>query len=89
MVQELYSLLKTKNTMQYKNKLADPRWIEFRKKVYRNDKYRCVICHTKDRPLHAHHKFYIKGKEPWEYLVGDLQTLCNWCHSSLHGDFGV
>ena len=48
--------------MQYKDKLKDPRWIEFRKKVYRNDKYRCVICHTKDRQLNAHHKFYIKNK---------------------------
>ena len=75
--------------MQYKDKLADPRWIEFRKRVYAKDDHKCTICGTKDRPLNAHHRFYSKNKEPWDYLVGDLDTLCTWCHSSLHGDFGT
>ena len=75
--------------MRYKDKLKDSRWIEFRKKVYRKDKYKCTICGTKDRPLNAHHKFYIKNTEPWDYNIEDLETLCNWCHSSLHGDFGM
>ena len=70
--------------MQYKDKLKDPRWIEFRKRVYKKDGYRCTICGTKDRPLNAHHRFYNKNKEPWDYLVEDLATLCNWCHEFLH-----
>ena len=74
--------------MKYKDKLKDPRWIEFRKRVYKKDGYKCTICGTKDRPLNAHHRFYKKGLEPWDYNIDDLDTLCNWCHESLHGNFG-
>ena len=70
--------------MQYRDKLKDSRWIEFRKRVYKKDKHKCTICGTKDRPLNAHHRFYDKNKEPWDYLLGDLDTLCDWCHEFLH-----
>ena len=70
--------------MQYKIKLKDPRWIEFRKRIYKKDGYRCTICNTKDRPLNAHHRFYENNKQPWDYNIGDLDTLCNWCHEFLH-----
>ena len=73
--------------MPYKEQLKDPRWIEFRKKVYRKDGYKCSICGSRNRPLNAHHKYYTKNKKAWEYLVEDMTTLCNWCHSSLHGFF--
>ena len=89
MVQVHCSLLKKVSTMQYKDKLKDSRWLEFRKRVYEKDGHKCIICNTKDRPLNAHHRFYDNNKEPWDYSVGDLDTLCNWCHSSLHGDFGT
>ena len=74
--------------MQYKDKLKDPRWIEFRKQVYKKDKYKCTICGSNKRELHAHHKFYYKGREPWEYNIDELETLCVWCHKAIHGDFG-
>ena len=77
-----------RSALQYKDKLIDPRWIEFRKRIYEKDGYRCTICKSKDRPLHAHHRFYKHNKEPWDYSVDDLDTLCNWCHESLHGNFG-
>ena len=76
------------SALQYKDKLKDSRWLEFRKRVYKKDGYKCTICNTKDRPLNAHHRFYNKNKEPWDYLVDDLDTLCNWCHESIHGNFG-
>ena len=72
------------NIMSYKDKLKDPRWLEFRKRVYAKDGYRCTICNTKDRPLNAHHRFYENNKEPWEYNIGNLDTLCSWCHESIH-----
>ena len=70
--------------MKYKDKLKDPRWLEFRKRVYAKDGFRCTICNTKDRPLNAHHRFYENNKEPWEYNIGNLDTLCSWCHESIH-----
>ena len=72
------------NIMSYKDKLKDPRWLEFRKRVYEKDGYKCTICNTKDRPLNAHHRFYENNKEPWEYNIGNLDTLCSWCHESIH-----
>ena len=39
---------------------------------------------SEDRPLNAHHRFYENNKEPWEYNIGNLDTLCSWCHESIH-----
>ena len=84
MVQEHCSSTMKKVHSVYKDKLKDSRWLEFRKRVYKKDGYKCTICGTKDRPLNAHHRFYKKGREPWDYLVEDLDTLCTWCHEFLH-----
>lgn len=44
-----------------------------------------------DKPyqLHVHHTYYILTKLPWEYPDESLQTLCNWCHHSLHQNIEV
>lgn len=34
--------------------------------------------------LHVHHKYYIRGRKPWEYDDDALITLCNWCHWDIH-----
>ena len=34
--------------------------------------------------LHVHHRFYVLGRLPWEYMDEELTTLCNWCHWKLH-----
>ena len=83
--------------MQYKEKLKDPRWIEFRVKVYTRDGYSCVnrgsYCGWKTLPLHAHHKIYYvdNGKlvEPWDYPLYDVETLCETCHKVYHNTFTV
>ncbi len=35
-------------------------------------------------PLHVHHLYYIKGKEPWDYKDSALITLCADCHQKRH-----
>ena len=80
--------------MQFKAKLKDPRQKNLAKRVYARDGYRCTFnCNVDGIPLVAHHRvYYMDNKEfiePWDYLVEDLDTLCSWCHSSLHGDFGT
>lgn len=35
-------------------------------------------------PLHVHHQYYIKGKEPWDYDDSALITLCVDCHQNRH-----
>jgi hypothetical protein len=34
--------------------------------------------------IQVHHKYYIRGRKPWEYDNDALITLCNWCHWDLH-----
>ncbi len=34
--------------------------------------------------LHVHHKYYVKGKLPWEYPNEALVTLCETCHFDFH-----
>tara|TARA_Y100001963_G_C6704342_1_gene411145 strand:+ start:604 stop:951 length:348 start_codon:yes stop_codon:yes gene_type:complete len=73
----------------YKDKLKDPRWKSFAKRVYARDDYRCTFnCNVSGIPLNAHHRVYYKenGKfvDPWDYPLGDLQTLCSSCHNIYH-----
>ncbi len=34
--------------------------------------------------LHAHHKYYIRNKIPWEYSLAALITVCQYCHKDIH-----
>lgn len=34
--------------------------------------------------LNVHHKLYVKGRNPWEYMDEDLITLCIDCHRKVH-----
>ena len=75
--------------MLYEDKLKDPRWKKFAKKVYARDDYRCTFdCNVRDIPLVAHHKLYYVDDngfvEPWDYSIDDLQTLCKSCHDIYH-----
>jgi hypothetical protein len=61
--------------------LKDPRWQKKRLEILQRDGFKCVNCEAKEKTLHVHHLRYLKGKKPWEYDGGDLQTLCVDCHA--------
>ncbi len=92
MVQEHCSLRKMVSAMQYKDDFDDPRWHEFRRKIYSRDKYKCTnphcteIINTKN-PLQAHHwQYQQKDGErlrAWEYHEIFVKTLCKRCHEVL------
>jgi len=46
------------------------------------DGFTCRECRDKESPLHVHHCYYLKGKNPWEYPAEDLITLCETCHNA-------
>ena len=97
MVQEHCSLLKKTSTMPYKDKLKDSRWIEFAKKVYARDGWSCGFdcgwTSEREIPLVAHHKVYYVDRDglivPWDYSLGDMQTLCKTCHDVYHKSMGI
>ena len=66
--------------MKYSEKLKDPRWQKLRLEILKRDNWMCQSCGEKDLVLHVHHRYYTKGKEPWEYPSKALLTLCGECH---------
>ncbi len=68
--------------MDYLEKLKDPRWQKKRLKIFERDGWQCKFCGLSDLPLHVHHLFYFKNREPWEINDGFLLTLCEDCHDS-------
>ena len=66
--------------MTYQEKLKDPRWQKKRLEILERDEWCCQICYDTESTLHVHHKFYEKGKAPWEYKNDMFATLCADCH---------
>jgi hypothetical protein len=72
----------TKRQSEYYNKLKDPRWQKMRLKVLERDGWKCAICLEDNKPLAIHHRYYEHDKDPWEYPMEALVTLCDECHEA-------
>lgn len=70
--------------MTYKEKLQDPRWNDVRRAVLMRDGFKCKFCKVSNCQLHVHHRFYLKGKNPWDVPIRFLITLCDDCHVKVH-----
>lgn len=68
----------TKNA--YFEKLRDPRWQRMRLEVMNRDEFTCQNCFDSESTLNVHHRVYVKGRDPWEYPLPALVTLCEPCH---------
>ena len=73
----------------YSEKLRDPRWQKRRLQILERDEWACQICYDTDTMLVVHHRYYLRGAEPWEYSGKALVTLCSKCHESEHECDGV
>lgn len=74
---------------EYRDLLNDNEWKNKKKRILQRDEYECQYCHTKNKILHVHHKFYYKYPDgemvkPWEYDDDALITLCEDCHKWYH-----
>lgn len=69
--------------MTYSEKLRDPRWQKKRLEIMNRDDFRCQACQSKEKTLNVHHRFYRKGKAPWEYENSELVTFCEDCHQKV------
>ena len=70
--------------MKYKDKLKHPKWQRKRLETFQRDEWSCQNCGETELTLHVHHKHYERGKNPWEYNIDDLVTLCDRCHIEKH-----
>jgi hypothetical protein len=66
--------------VNYSEKFKDPRWQQLRLKVFERDEWTCQNCYEIDKTLTVHHWYYEKDKEPWDYPLDSLITLCVDCH---------
>jgi hypothetical protein len=69
--------------MTYAEKLRNPLWQKKRLQVLNRDKWACRCCRDTSKELHVHHKKYIRGRNPWESPMDDLETLCRSCHAFI------
>ena len=63
-------------------RLDDCEYGELRQQVLRRDGWRCQFCGSMTN-LEIHHQEFRSHSGP--YHEDNLVTLCNSCHSSLHG----
>lgn len=68
---------------RYRRQLCDRRWHERRLEIMRRDGWRCRRCGGKGR-LNVHHRWYVYGRQPWQYPDRCLVTLCEKCHRHVH-----
>lgn len=68
----------------YTDKLKNPKWQKKRLEVLNLHGFKCEKCGCEDKELHVHHRFYIKGREVWQYDNDVFQVLCCDCHEKEH-----
>lgn len=70
----------------YSEKLKDPRWQKKRLEILEKYDFECQECGDKVSPLHVHHSYYIKGRNPWDYGSECLMCVCEKCHIRIHSE---
>ena len=75
--------------VSYEELLTRDEWKVKREEILERDNYECQYCHSRNRTLQVHHKYYLKypnGRKvyPWEYPNKALITLCDKCHKWEH-----
>lgn len=68
------------------HKYKDTRWQSRRLEVLKQHEYTCQECGaTKENTLlHAHHTYYERDRDPWDYPLGAFKCLCDECHHCVH-----
>ena len=67
----------------YTQKFKDPRWQKKRLEIMTRDEFTCTQCDNTDECLHVHHLYYVNGRNPWDYPMFAMVTLCETCHANL------
>jgi len=73
-----------KSKPTYYDLLRHPNWQRKRLEVMQRAEFRCEKCDTADDTLNVHHRYYEKGKKPWEYPDDCFRCLCERCHHRIH-----
>lgn len=86
-MKHISEIIQSRDRRSYGDKLRDPRWQRRRLERLGLSDFRCDRCGESERELQVHHRWYLKGYEPWDYRLDHLETLCIDCHklaSAIH-----
>lgn len=70
------------------DRILFPKYIKWRKKVYKRDNYTCQCCYKKSKNIEAHHLYSYHSHKSLRYVVTNGVTLCEACHKTFHSEFG-
>jgi hypothetical protein len=62
----------------------NPLWQQKRLRCFERDGFKCRMCGGAEKQLHAHHRYYVSQRKPWEYPDWAIVTLCDPCHGVEH-----
>jgi 5-methylcytosine-specific restriction endonuclease McrA len=82
--QEMTMSKRNTSTSAFFAKYKHPNWQKKRLEVMEKADFECENCGDKDATLNVHHRFYVSGRDPWEYDVDELVCLCEDCHKYQH-----
>lgn len=69
---------------KYSDKLKNPKWQKKRLEILNLHGFKCEKCGCEEKELHVYHRFYLKGREVWQYDNDVFQVLCCDCHEKEH-----
>jgi hypothetical protein len=72
--------MSVRKRQSYSDALRDPRWQKKRLEIMNRDGFACTKCGHTEKTLNVHHRWYVRGRKPWEYESKQLTTLCEPCH---------
>jgi hypothetical protein len=73
-----------KPKQSYSDKLKNQLWQRKRLEILQLRGFKCELCNCETKELHVHHRFYLKGREVWQYDNDVFQVLCCDCHKKEH-----
>lgn len=68
----------------YKSQYIHPKWQKKRLQIMERDSFRCQLCHSEEKTLCVHHRYYIDDRNVWDYTHHCYITLCEQCHGIIH-----
>lgn len=63
--------------------------VSFRNQVFKLDDYTCQVCDKRGGRLNAHHLYSYKDFPDMRFNASNGITLCEKCHKSFHGEYGM
>ena len=68
--------------VSYSDKLKENAWIRKREEVFKKYGKECCECFSSEN-LQVHHRYYRKGRDPWQYPIDAYAVLCKNCHEDI------